>query len=218
MDGANTGRVAVRPVAAASLLLIRDAAGEPEILMGRRVPRHAFAPDVWVFPGGKVAPGDRVARPASPLDPTAEAALGRHGRSFALAAIRETFEETGLALALPGSPGAAPGWEAFAAAGLAPDLAPVRFIARAITPTTSPMRFHARFFLARADTLHGELMSSGELDPLAWLPLSDARRLPLWDVTEFVLGEAERRLAGGAGPVPLYSYRGEVPVVRRPVR
>lgn len=67
----------VRPKPAASLILI-DA--DQRVLMGRRPPRSRFAPDAWVFPGGRVDAADRGAGEAR----------------FRAAALRETEEETGL--------------------------------------------------------------------------------------------------------------------------
>ena len=59
----------------------------------------------YVFPGGGVEPCDRWVRPATELRPGVAARLARsaspaRARSLAAAAVRETFEETGLALGL----------------------------------------------------------------------------------------------------------------------
>ncbi|WP_109210001.1 MULTISPECIES: NUDIX domain-containing protein [Microbacterium] len=72
------------PVAATAVLL-RDSAGSLEVLMIERPDRGSFA-GAWVFPGGKLEAGDRDA----PDEPEAETARR--------AALRETQEETGLAL------------------------------------------------------------------------------------------------------------------------
>jgi 8-oxo-dGTP pyrophosphatase MutT (NUDIX family) len=62
-----------------------------------------------------------------------------------LAAIRETFEETGVLIGRPGSspdPGASGPWRAFLDHGVMPALAPLRLVARAITPAAAypPLR------------------------------------------------------------------------------
>ena len=115
---------------------------------------------------------------------------------LAVAAIRETFEETGLWIG------------AQDAAGLRPDLAPLTYLARAITPAESHIRYHARFFMAREEDTGGSIRSNGELLDLDWLGLERARALPLVDVTRIVLEEAEYRLNGGRfRGVPLISYR-----------
>jgi 8-oxo-dGTP pyrophosphatase MutT (NUDIX family) len=133
---------------------------------------------------------------------------------FALAAIRETYEETGLML---GAPSAAPiatppgPWEAFAKAGIVPDLSAVHFIARAITPPKRPRRFDSRFFAAdiaaiahRADGFVGP---DKELVELVWLPITEARRLDMPGITAIALEELQDRMASGMSydhPAPLY--------------
>jgi 8-oxo-dGTP pyrophosphatase MutT (NUDIX family) len=73
-------------VPAATVLLVRDSAGGPEVLMLRRDSRIAFG-GMWAFPGGKLEAGD-----ADPDRPGDELAAARR------AAVRETIEETGLVL------------------------------------------------------------------------------------------------------------------------
>ncbi|HRD46709.1 MAG TPA: NUDIX hydrolase, partial [Caulobacter sp.] len=97
-------------------------------------------------------------------------------------AIRETAEETGLIL--PADHGA------------------LSVAARAITPTNSPVRFHARFFLADADRAVGEAAETPELSDLAWRPLDEALKLPLYDITEAVL-----RMLQQSAPPFLMTYR-----------
>ncbi len=74
---------------AATVVLVRDAASGPEVLLLRRPERGSFA-GAWVFPGGRLEDADAA---ASGPDPTEEH-IARH------AAQRETREETGLTLAL----------------------------------------------------------------------------------------------------------------------
>lgn len=182
----------VRPRHAASLLLIRSGRAGREVLMGRRPPRSAFAPSVFVFPGGAVEPADLAVSPSAPL---AEACARRTGapsrlaQGLAVAALRETWEETGLALGDPASP----------------DLSVLTLAARAITPSNSPIRFHARFFLADAALAGGRLSATPELADLAFFPVAQAlAELPLMDVTEAVLRSLEMK-----SPQPfLFSYRG----------
>ncbi len=191
--------------------------------MGRRPPKAAFIPDAYVFPGGRLDPGDRLVRPASALKrgSAGHAAAGDAGRARALAvaAIRETFEETGLLLGAPGAPGAVEGsaWSAMRAHGLAPALGALDYLGRAITPTDSPIRFHARFFLADTTHVQGTLGGGGELSDLHWVRLDRTRHLPIIDVTEFMLSEVARWLSARRRHKPgrpLFSYRNNVPVVR----
>ncbi|MEZ5261046.1 MAG: NUDIX domain-containing protein [Acidimicrobiales bacterium] len=74
-------------VPAATVLLLRDGADGLEVLMVRRNASLAFAGGAWVFPGGRVDPGD-----VDPAHPDDEIATARR------AAAREAQEEAGLAL------------------------------------------------------------------------------------------------------------------------
>ena len=47
-----------RPKDAATLILVRPAGTTSEVLMGKRSGRRSFMPDKYVFPGGRVDPGD----------------------------------------------------------------------------------------------------------------------------------------------------------------
>ena len=119
-------------------------------------------PGKFVFPGGRVEPEDRRMAAAGALDPDVEAKLNARvrrpsphfARALALAAIRETFEETGLAIGVAdyGAPEDPPpgAWTRFAATGVYPTLDAIDFLARAITPPGRPRRFDARFLIADA--------------------------------------------------------------------
>lgn len=77
-------------IPAATLIVWRDSAAGPEILVVERSSRMAFAAGAIVFPGGRIDPADR--RLAESLDlPDAAAKIS---------AIRETIEETGVAPAI----------------------------------------------------------------------------------------------------------------------
>ena len=94
-----------RPQHAASLVAVRLAQGQPEVLMGRRRAKARFAPDAWVFPGGKLDAADRCVQPARDLESAVIANLGLpapKARALAIAALRETAEETGLLIGTPG--------------------------------------------------------------------------------------------------------------------
>jgi 8-oxo-dGTP pyrophosphatase MutT (NUDIX family) len=192
----------VRPKDAASLVLVRSRGGHPEVLMGRRARRHRFLPDMYVFPGGRLDPRDHRMVPLTPLRPEVARVLERNAtpgraRALAVAAVRETWEETGLAL------GAA------RADGVHPALDALDHIVRAITPTASPIRFHARFFVADGARLSGALSGNGELLDLDWRTIDASLALPLADITEFVLGELRVWLRAPHAParVPLFTYR-----------
>lgn len=162
--------------------------------MGRRPLSARFMPGVYVFPGGATEASDRQVRTASPLDASVTDLLKVRGsavraRAMAVAAVRETFEETGLMLGAAGDPGMPghDGWESWRDAGLAPDLGRLALSARAITPVRSPIRFHARFFLADGSEARGQIAGDGELEDVSWVDVERARTLPLANVQRFIL-------------------------------
>lgn len=201
---------AVRPRHAATLILVRRDGEETRVLMGRRHGGHDFMPDKWVFPGGRIDPGDYRAPSATELRQDVARRLERTGpakraRALALAAIRETFEEAGLLLARPAKPRRRAGpWREFLARGALADLDALDFVARAVTPPASPKRFDARFFLADAARLLSldRAGDCGELDEIAWVGLGEALRLDLPSVTRFVLKELPLRLSDPSRPAP----------------
>jgi 8-oxo-dGTP pyrophosphatase MutT (NUDIX family) len=212
-----------RPLDAAGLVLIRRGADGPEVLLGRRHRRAGFLPDIYVAPGGRVDPGDAASSGfAEGLHPNAIAQLktGSRGRpplSFARAALRETYEETGLLLTSGGRAAIAPAaegvWQAYGAHACRPGFDALDFVCRAITPTYSKRRYNTRFFLADGARTVGELAGNGELEDLNWWPFSELPRLTIVDVTEFVLTEAlrrwQRRVPIGSEPARLFCYRGD---------
>ena len=195
--------VRVRPRDAATLVLIRRDGARPQVLMGRRHGGHAFMPNRWVFPGGRLHRADFMVPAHGQLPPQslaelAEAAPPARCRALALTAIRETFEETGLMLARPSAVCRSKGvWRDFLGAGALPDLSGLQYIARAITPPGRSRRFDTRFFLADAAGLLSLEPSDGcgELQEVAWLDVAEA--LQMADVptpTRWILGEVESRL------------------------
>lgn len=102
---------------ASTVMMLRPGARDFEVFMLRRSARSAFAPDVYVFPGGTVDRSDygtldringlseeRLARmyraQATPLLEEAEQAApdSADARALLVAALRETFEEAGVLL------------------------------------------------------------------------------------------------------------------------
>ncbi len=131
----------------------------------------------------------------------------QRSRALALAAIRETFEETGLLLGSKdyGGPGGVPeSWAAFQERGVFPDLEALHFIGRAITPPKRVKRFDTRFFAADrtaiADEVEGVVGPDSELVELTWVTISKARALDLPPITAVILSELEARIAAGFGP------------------
>lgn len=186
------------PYDAGSLVLVRQGPDGPEVLLGRRAGKHRFLPNVYAFPGGRVDLPDKLETPIKPLDNN-----NLLLQTAAVAAVRETWEETGIPLGL------------LDGERLRPDLSGLHYLCRAITPAESPIRFHARFFLRDVTGMPLTLGGSGELLDLAFRPLETALRLPLADITEFVLG-----MVGQLGPdlVPrraaFWRYRRGKPMIR----
>ena len=92
------------PRPAATLVLLRDSARGPEVLLLQRSPHLDFMAGAFVFPGGGVDATDRapdIAARCVGLDDAAASArlsLASGGLAYFVAAIRETFEEAGLLL------------------------------------------------------------------------------------------------------------------------
>jgi 8-oxo-dGTP pyrophosphatase MutT (NUDIX family) len=159
---------------AATLILVRQHAGELQTYLLRRSPMSRFMPGLFVFPGGGVDPVDGDdAFWKERLDLSLDAFAGQLGRGMempaalrcAVAAVRETFEEAGVLFAsLPAAgaqawkranerrrdEGLRPGWLRCwtQAEGWALALSALRPWAHWITPLGMPRRFDTRFFVA----------------------------------------------------------------------
>ena len=154
-----------QPVAAATIMLLRDGPTGLEVFMVVRHHQIDFASGALVFPGGKVDPQDGDARVLARLGgwaaPSAEQALLR------AAAIREAFEESGILLARRGDGSAPPAGDALErwraglndrSLGLGDVLADadlqlacddLAHFSHWITPEFMPKRFDTHFYLAR---------------------------------------------------------------------
>ncbi|MFS8100962.1 NUDIX hydrolase [Lentzea alba] len=156
---------------AVTVVLIRDGSAGLEAFLLRRVKGMAFAGGMTVFPGGGVDPRDAdtsVAWAGPPpewwgsvfgVDPAL-------ARAFVCAAVRETFEESGVLLAGPDSSSVVEDTSVFAKArqqlvdrelSLAQFLAVEGLVLRAdllrpwanwVTPFEEPRRYDTRFFVA----------------------------------------------------------------------
>jgi 8-oxo-dGTP pyrophosphatase MutT (NUDIX family) len=215
----------LRPRDAATLIVIDWSAADPRLLMGRRHPDQVFLPDTYVFPGGRVDPTDRVLSRHVRL-PASESAcvqtsLGgkpsdARAAALALAAVRETFEETGIVFGATGAPEHATpagGWDAFLATGFRPCLDHLTYFARAITPPARPRRYDTRFFIVDASRIaHRTEAIDGELLDIGWFTVSEAKTLKLPSITRVIMDdiasfmavtETKRRVL----PVPSYAHR-----------
>lgn len=213
------------PFDAATLLLVNFKEAPPTVLMGKRNSRHSFMPNKYVFPGGRVEISDRKVAIDSKLNSVVEKQLLKRtrnpspikARSFALAAIRETFEETGLMLGKRDtvSPPSIPNtsWENFFKFGIFPCLDCLHFVARAVTPPDYPKRFDTRFFLADVmDVGHSIDIfpdMNTEFTEIIWIPLKEAITLDIPYITGKIIEEADMRITKNLSqyiPVPFFYY------------
>lgn len=157
--------VPVRP--AATVLLLRDGREGLDVFMVRRRGDMGFAADALVFPGGRLDAGDGVIAARGDLCRLPAGTDARAG-AFFVAALRETFEESGILLArtragarvggaelarlAPARAAIARGTHSFAdflaredLVLAADDLVP---FAHWITPPVYPRRYDTMFFLA----------------------------------------------------------------------
>lgn len=188
-----------RPGAGPAPRAARDPAASPspsraEVYMLRRLRTMAFAPGVYVFPGGSV--DDRDAEDGhdwcGPIPEQVAPLLGLpSGRAQAMirAAVRETFEECGVLLAGPTADSvvedtSGPDWDADRHAladgsvslaelltrrGLVLRADLLRPWARWITPEAEQRRYDTRFFVAALPTGQRARGGTGEADEAAWL-------------------------------------------------
>ena len=187
------------PRDAATVMVLRSSGVGVEVLMLRRVAAMKFAPGAYVFPGGSVDPADSdpVVGWHGPDPAEFGARLGASAemaRALVSAAVRETFEESGVLLAGPPGGGllaapSGPAWEAdreALAAGavtLAGLLSRRGLVLRAdllvpwarwITPEGEPRRFDARFVAAAVPAGQVASVHAAESDHIAWLRPADA--------------------------------------------
>jgi 8-oxo-dGTP pyrophosphatase MutT (NUDIX family) len=184
----------VTPKDSATVMLVRDAEGGVEVFLLRRVRGMAFAGGMTVFPGGSVDPRDADTS-AAWHGPDPDWWAGRFGvdpalaRALVCAAVRETFEESGVLLAGPDATSVVSDTRPFADArralveretSLAQFLADAGLVLRAdllrpwanwVTPVQERRRFDTRFFLAavpagqRADGATTEATEAGWYRP-----------------------------------------------------
>ena len=173
-------------------------------------------PGKFVFPGGRLDPHDTRMAPLEDfalhtIDRLIHRMRGRssaaRARGLALAAVRETFEETGFILGRPhhgsyDSPGG--GWDAFLASGHAPVLSALHYFARAITPPGRTRRFDSRFFVVDAANFANlDAPATPDTDELLtphWFTFDEASALDLPLITADILGRLRTILDAARWP------------------
>lgn len=210
---------------ASTIIVLRDTATRPSVLMGQRGASAAFMPGKFVFPGGAVDANDATV-PATALSELEETRLASESavppKALAAAAIRELWEETGQVLGHPAVWSNPPkGWRGFSATGHVPNAAAMQFFFRAVTPAGRPRRFDARFFLADVAHLQTDpddfSNAEDELAHLQWVPLEEARQFDLPFITQIVLAELLSHITRGGPPatVPFFRNDDEAHLVSR---
>jgi len=186
------------PRDAATVVLLRPGSSGPEVYLLRRQTSMAFAGGMCVFPGGGVDPRDFDHAVAWAGPPTAAwaARLGVEepmARALVCAAVRETFEESGVLLAGTEETVVADttgeDWEADRVALEARDLSLTDFLDRRglvlrsdllgawagwLTPVFEPRRYRTWFFVASLPEGQVTRDVSGESSSVAWLPVMEA--------------------------------------------
>jgi len=192
-------RTPAEPRDAATVVLMRAGDGGPELYLLRRQTSMAFAGGMCVFPGGGVDPRDfdsHVAWSGPAPAAWAEQLLTSEelARALVCAAVRETFEESGVLLAGPSATevvGDTTGedWEADRRALEARDLSFTSFLERRglvlrsdllgawaawCTPEFEPRRFRTWFFAAVLPPGQRTRDVSSESSSVTWMSALEA--------------------------------------------
>lgn len=202
---------------ASTIVLLHGPKDNPRILMGQRASRHDFMPSVFVFPGGRVDRGDSYVAFEGDLSPRTETILEaayspRRARALVLAAIRETYEETGLFLTQPLSCKAKrishPTWRSFADESQVADLDGIEVFGRAITPPHRHKRFDTWFFVKQLDSpTPPKATDSRELLNVDWFTFDQIEDLKTHRATEMMLSVLRQYLSYDTAPPTIFFSR-----------
>jgi len=235
------------PRPSATLILLGEGRTGLEVLLLKRSPRSGFIPGAWVFPGGTVDRADsdpgilpRIhgITPESAQERLSPGEFEPPALAFWVAALRETFEETGILLyrrlggERPESSQQARA-EALARSRLLAgemsfkdvletldvslDAGALEYNGHWITPECEPRRYETRFFTAEVKGNAQVAPHEKEMVDALWLTPADALTrnqegtLPLVFPTLFTLEELEPFLT----PREALEYLREKPVPRR---
>src|SRR3954451_5796337 len=192
-------REPVEPRSAATVILLRDSPHGPTVYYLRRQISMEFAGGMCVYPGGGVDPRDFDRDVAwdgpSPSDWAARLGCDEEmARALVCAAVRETFEESGVLLAGPHADEVVADttgddWEADRVALESRELAMTEFLTRRglvlrtdllgawgawLTPVFEPKRYRTWFFVALLPEGQRTRDVSSESSEVTWLPAADA--------------------------------------------
>ncbi len=173
--------IPAEPKPAATVVLMRDGEGTPEILLLKRHRSSGFVPGAYVFPGGRVDAADANVHWPGTSEPPAE---------YWVAAVREVFEETGVLLARHTSgewstdascdsevealreelmQGTAHLADVLRARTLALEPEALCYVAHWITPVAEPRRYDTRFFIAALPPGQSAVPDAREMTDAIWL-------------------------------------------------
>lgn len=190
----------VEPKAAASTVLLREGARGVEVFLMRRRTQMAFAGGMVVFPGGGVDPRDATDEVGwvgpSPAEWARRLGLDDEGaaRAVVCAAVRETFEESGVLLAGPDGSSvvddtSGPEWaearralearetaftDVLRERGLVLRTDLLRAWTCWITPEFEPRRYRTFFFVTASPEGQHAAGVSTESDAAAWMGVDEA--------------------------------------------
>ncbi len=175
---------------AATIVLVRDRADAGiEVFLVQRHGASGFMANAYVFPGGKLDDADLDPALRSRIEgldvTTAAARLGEDDGARALglhvAALRETFEESGILVGRCGRRDRLPEVRAKVADGSLPfadaldaldavlEPSAIAPLSRWITPIGEPRRFDTRFFVAAVSAIDEAWIGSREVVAGEWL-------------------------------------------------
>ena len=208
---------AARTKLASTIVLLCGPKDNPRILMGQRAKRHDFMPSVFVFPGGRVDRGDSYAAYAGDLSPRTETILEaayspRRARALVLAAIRETYEETGLKLTKPVEETSKrishPTWRELTDEGQTADMDGIEVFGRAITPPHRHKRFDTWFFVKdMACETPPAACDSNELLNVGWFTFDEIEDLKTHRATDMMLMVLRKYLSHDTAPRSIFYNR-----------
>ncbi len=208
------------PLDAAVLIIVDTSEKIPRVLMGLRNENLAFMPGKLVFPGGRVDPCDSSIETLDEMPPIEARRILQHKldhsdlqhpKTLPLAAIRETFEETGIMVGQATGTATQPlegEWASFAEHSITPAPSVLKYCARAITPQNRVRRYDTRFFCVKAEHIAKEAgFIPGELQEIKWLTIEQALETKLATITRTITTDIQK----GINEATLFNDDFEIP-------
>lgn len=211
----------MRPKHAASLIIIDGEGENLKIYMGKRHQSHAFMPDFFVFPGGRLDRADFNVPYMGELEQTSYARLRQNipvsaisknrPQALAIAALRECYEETGMVFGTTPTKEdkekaqkfarlTSASWAGYQQQNLLPDISAMLFFARAITPPDRNRRFDARFFIIHKKQMSVQLTPpTDELLDQQWVSIhNDLQDIPMATITRCLIEKLKIQSLGNS--------------------